>query len=58
VIEFVSAEHTAKNVMIRAVRAPSRQRESRARREYTALAERWGVEPALERLLAPVTVRR
>jgi SAM-dependent methyltransferase len=51
VIEFVAAEHTAKNVMIRAVRAPSRQRESRARREYAELAERWGVEPALERLL-------
>jgi SAM-dependent methyltransferase len=58
VIEFVSAEHTAKNVMIRAVRAPSPQRATRARREYTALAERWGVEPALERMLAPVTVRR
>jgi SAM-dependent methyltransferase len=57
VIEFVSAEHTAKNVMIRAISAPSPQREARARRDYTALAERWDVEPALERLLAPVTVR-
>jgi len=51
VIEFVSAEHTAKNLMIRAVRAPSRPRAERARREYDELAGRWGVEPALERLL-------
>jgi SAM-dependent methyltransferase len=58
VIEFVSAEHTAKNLMIRAVRAPSEARSQRARREYAALADRWGVEPALERLIAPVTVRR
>jgi len=51
VIEFVSAEHTAKNVMIRAVRAPSRQREERARREYAELVARWNVRPSLERLL-------
>jgi len=51
VIEFVSAEHTAKNVMIRAVRAPSPQREERARREYAELAARWNVRPSLERLL-------
>ena len=51
VIEFVAAEHTAKNVMIRAVRAPSPQRERRARREYEELVDRWAVEPALERLL-------
>jgi SAM-dependent methyltransferase len=57
VIEFVSTEHTAKNVMIRAVRAPSARRAERARREYAQLAAAWGVEPALERLLAPVTVR-
>jgi SAM-dependent methyltransferase len=51
VIEFVSAEHTAKNLMIRAVRAPSRTREERARREYRELRDAWGVEPALERLM-------
>jgi hypothetical protein len=37
--------------MIRAVRDPSPAREERARREYDDLASRWGVEPALERLL-------
>ena len=51
VIEFVSSEHTAKNLMIRAVRSPSDARARRARREYEDLAGRWGVEPALERLL-------
>jgi SAM-dependent methyltransferase len=51
VIEFVSAEHTAKNLMLRGVRAPSPRREARARREYAELAARWGVEPALARLL-------
>jgi hypothetical protein len=37
--------------MIRAVRAPSAARQERGRREFTELAERWGVEPAVERLV-------
>lgn len=56
VIEFVAAEHTAKNVMIRAVRRPAGQAAARASREglaaYDAIASRWGVEPTLRRLLA------
>jgi SAM-dependent methyltransferase len=56
VIEFVSAEHTAKNVMIRAVRRPAGAAADRARDDaivsYDALADRWQVEPALRRLLA------
>src|SRR4051794_7934817 len=51
VIEFISAEHTAKNVMLRAVRAPSASREARARAEYVELRDRFGVDPAIERLL-------
>jgi SAM-dependent methyltransferase len=51
VIEFVSAEHTAKNVMLRAVRSPSPARAARARAEYTELRDSWGVDPAVERLL-------
>jgi len=54
VIEFVSAEHTAKNVLLRAVKAPSAARTRRARAEFVALRERFGVAPAIERLL-PVT---
>ena len=52
VIEFVSAEHTAKNVMLRAERAPSPSRAERAEAEYRELRDRWGVRPAIERLVA------
>jgi SAM-dependent methyltransferase len=51
VIEFVATEHTPKNVMIRAERAPSPGRERRARRDYVELRDRWHVEPAIQRLL-------
>jgi SAM-dependent methyltransferase len=51
VIEFISAEHTAKNVMLRAERAPSRTRSARASAEYTRLRDEWGVDPAIGRLL-------
>jgi SAM-dependent methyltransferase len=51
VIEFVSAEHTAKNLMLRAERAPSVSRAERATAEYLELRDRWNVEPAIERLL-------
>lgn len=51
VIEFVSAEHTAKNLMLRAVRDPSPAREARAAAEFAALRDRYGVDPAIQRLL-------
>jgi SAM-dependent methyltransferase len=51
VLEFVSAEHTAKNVMLRAQRAPSSARSRRARAEYLELRDRYGVRPAIERLM-------
>jgi SAM-dependent methyltransferase len=60
VIEFVAAEHTAKNLMLRAERAPSAPRAERAAAEYVELRDRWGVEPAIERLLGerlPVSPR-
>jgi SAM-dependent methyltransferase len=51
-IEFVAAEHTTKNLMIRAVRRPSnRAHEQRALREYHELADTWGVHPTLEGLV-------
>jgi SAM-dependent methyltransferase len=57
VMEFISAEHTAKNVMLRAQRAPSPARASRAAAEYAALRAAWGVDPAIGRLLElPVSV--
>ena len=51
VVEFVSAEHTAKNVMLRAERDPSPQRAERARADYVELRDRFGVDPAVGRLL-------
>jgi len=51
VMAFVSAEHTAKNVMLRAERAPSKPRASRAAAEFVELRDRYGVDPAIERLL-------
>jgi SAM-dependent methyltransferase len=52
VVEFVSAEHTAKNVMLRAELDPSPTRAVRARADYLELRDRFGVRPAIERLLA------
>ncbi|HEX3806999.1 MAG TPA: SAM-dependent methyltransferase, partial [Gaiellaceae bacterium] len=51
VIEFVSAEHTAKNVMLRAEHSPSDARAERATLEYVELRDRFAVSPAIERLL-------
>lgn len=50
VIQFVSTEHTAKNLMIRAVRA-SESGSDQAVAEYVALKDYWRVTPYLERLL-------
>jgi SAM-dependent methyltransferase len=56
VIEFVAAEHTAKNVMLRAEHSPSTTRVARAAADYTDLRDRFGVTPSIERLLdLPVT---
>lgn len=51
-VEFVSLEHTAKNVLIRAVKGSAAG--SDARRAYEDLRDSLGLEPALERLLAAV----
>ncbi|NDJ85876.1 MAG: SAM-dependent methyltransferase [Chloroflexi bacterium] len=50
VIEFVSSEHTAKNVMIRAVNT-AQPGEQRFVQEYLQLRDFWGVRPYLEELL-------
>jgi hypothetical protein len=51
VIEFISPEHTARNLMIRAVRGMPLG-ESVFVDEYQALCQFWGVRPYLEQLLA------
>ncbi len=50
VIEFIGGEHTAKNLMIRAVR--SGRHDVDAARRVDELVDRWGIEPALRRRLA------
>ncbi|MFD3162693.1 class I SAM-dependent methyltransferase [Herpetosiphon sp. NSE202] len=49
IIEFVDAEHTGKNLMIRATR--SNKPDPKAAAEYEALKQFWGVTPYLEQLL-------
>jgi SAM-dependent methyltransferase len=62
IVEFVSTEHTAKNLMIRAVRhGQSRPsvagRDPAALREYLALKAVWQVTPYLEELIGPAFAR-
>jgi Methyltransferase domain len=56
-VEFVQLEHTPKNVLIRAVRRPGRDREQ-AYATYRSFADGLGIEPALERLLVGLLPRR
>jgi len=50
-VEFVDLEHTPKNVLIRAVRRPGRDR-GRSLAEVRSLEAELGIDPALGRLLA------
>jgi SAM-dependent methyltransferase len=50
VIEFVASEHTAKNLMIRAIQA-AKPGDPQFVREYNELKQFWGVTPYIERLL-------
>ncbi len=55
VIEFISPEHTARNVMLRAQLRPPGEGRTRSiaagRAQYAALAAQWRLEPAIGRLL-------
>ena len=51
VVEFVALEHTPKNVLLRAVARPGRDR-AKAFTEYRAFVEELRIDPALGRLLA------
>lgn len=51
VVEFVDLEHTPKNILLRAVARPGRDR-ARALAEYRAFAAELGIDPTLGRLLA------
>jgi SAM-dependent methyltransferase len=51
IVEFVDLEHTAKNVLIRAVRRRAGGDRERAMREYVELRDSLGASPYLERAL-------
>jgi Methyltransferase domain len=55
-VEFVDLEHTAKNVLIRAVRRPGRDT-ARSLGEARALELELGIDPALGRLMADLLER-
>jgi hypothetical protein len=56
VVEFVGTEHTARNLMIRAIRgAPVG--ETKFLDEYRAMKEFWGVTPALDALVVSACSR-
>lgn len=55
VVEFIELEHTPKNVLLRAVARPGRDR-AKAYAEYRAFAAELGIDPALERLLADMVL--
>ena len=50
VVEFVSSDHTGRNLLIRAVRR-GKPGDAAALREYEDLKAFWGVTPYLEKLL-------
>lgn len=56
VVEFVSPEHTARNLLIRAVRTA--KPEARYLQEYEAMKRFFGVTPHLESLLGPISTSK
>lgn len=52
VIEFISPTHTARNIMIRAVKRSLAPPDPRRLKEYTDLKSFWNVQPVLESMLA------
>jgi hypothetical protein len=50
-IEFISLEHTAKNLMIRAHRTGGEPRPEQVE-QYRSLRDQWNIEPYLERKLS------
>lgn len=50
-LEFIDAEHTPKNLMIRALLNPSKEREQQAQQRYKFLKETLQIYPTLEKLV-------
>ena len=51
-IEFTSLEHTARNIMIKAVKrkAPNKYKEAAAQQQYEALRDFYQVKPTIDKL--------
>jgi hypothetical protein len=56
VVEFIDLEHTAKNLLIRAVRKLD-SGNAEAVRRYRTFKQRLGIDPALERALSDLLPR-
>lgn len=54
VVEFVSSEHTDRNLMIRAVKRTKKGGDKKLMQEYNDLKNFWGVTPYLEKLLKEI----
>jgi len=53
VIEFIDAEHTAKNIMLRAVKKrPDKKSEEKALAQYRLICEEYNVKPILSEILS------
>lgn len=49
-VEFTSLEHTARNILIRAVKEPGAKPNKKARKEYEALRDLYKVNPTIDQL--------
>ena len=50
-VEFIDAEHTPKNIMLRCTRRAGRMNNAAALKHWREFAEAWSIDPALARLL-------
>lgn len=58
ILEFIALEHTAKNLLIRAVKRPGQNRIQPPSAEYTAFRDFWHIHPHLETALGALTRRQ
>ncbi len=58
ILEFIALEHTAKNLLIRAVKRPGQHRILPPSAEYAAFRDFWHIHPHLETALGALTRRQ
>jgi SAM-dependent methyltransferase len=57
ILEFVALEHTAKNLLIRAVKRPGQSRLNPPSADYKAFRDAWHIQPSLENSLEALARR-